>query len=564
MEKSTKISEREKIEPAAGNVKVLMRALSSLPGKEALDRILGFGKPQEVVQSLSAEDLYWLVKKIGEDDSLTLLALASDDQWQFLIDVEIWRKDRVDGNHAARWLTRLNRADSKRLVEWLWKENEDLAAFYLFHNIEVIPKPSDESFDIPEGFFTLDGSFFIRVLHPEYQETIEAVFREMAFQDFKRYQDLLSTFAYVLPSQIEEEMYRLKNVRLAEHGFLPYEDALSIYAPLSSEKFLIEQPIDFKSLSASRLPVTVPVLPFSNTIAETTFTEALAQVKDPSLQEKMMLEFAGLCNKILSADTLVVDSPDVLVKTCRKAAGYINIALEKLCESDISLTGPLLRTHSLVSFFRVGYGLARKRRHEVARWCPGSWFHSQGLTFAFWDDPWGPTLTGIMKKKPLFYVREKEEYREFMRLSEVEDCRTVFRRITVLDRLLKRLTELHPIDYPVLHKPALTFQPLLFTWWTRQVLRIDPGFSSVTPEQGKEFFRRVRMPAKNPPYRMHGFKKAFINDLLAPAAEFDQESAAILKDTLAHLWQDFHTEYAWIALTDLDERFSKYITISET
>ena len=36
----------------------------------------------------------------------------------------------------------------------------------------------------------------------------------------------------LIPSEIEEELFRLRNVRLAEKGFLPFHEAVGVYQPL--------------------------------------------------------------------------------------------------------------------------------------------------------------------------------------------------------------------------------------------------------------------------------------------------------------------------------------------
>ena len=64
--------------------------LLAAPGKKALRFILDSPTPAHLVQSLAEEDLFWLVQEIGPEDALPILSLASNDQWQYLLDVELW------------------------------------------------------------------------------------------------------------------------------------------------------------------------------------------------------------------------------------------------------------------------------------------------------------------------------------------------------------------------------------------------------------------------------------------------------------------------------------------
>jgi len=98
-----------------------------------------------------------------------------------------------------------------------------------------VVREGDEVLDLPNEFFTVDGVFYIRVAETRYRDTIEDMIKRMALEDSSRYQALLLGLAGVLPAETEEELYRLRNVRLAEHGFLPFEEAISVYSPLEPE-----------------------------------------------------------------------------------------------------------------------------------------------------------------------------------------------------------------------------------------------------------------------------------------------------------------------------------------
>ena len=216
-------------EPVSDEREMLLKELNNLPGNKILDRLLDMDKHREIVHSLSPGDFYWLVKKIGDEDCVPLLNLASADQWQYLIDLEIWKRDRVDVALSWNWVKRLQLADSRRLIKWLLGEGETFTCYHVFRSIELIViGDDDEAYSLPEGFFSLDGKIYIRVIDSKHQETIESIIREIARQDFTRYQSLILGLGGLLPAETEEKMYRMKNVRLAEHGFLPFEEAVSV------------------------------------------------------------------------------------------------------------------------------------------------------------------------------------------------------------------------------------------------------------------------------------------------------------------------------------------------
>ncbi|MDY6970777.1 MAG: DUF6178 family protein [Thermodesulfobacteriota bacterium] len=557
-------SEGKNTSPALIDRGALVSDLSTLSGGEILKRILECDTPQEAVQDMALMDFHWLVKKVGEDDCLPLLRLASVDQWQYLLDLEIWTRDRLNDVHLSVWIKRLIQADSRRLVRWLFGDGQALAYYYFFKAIEVITTTEDEAYDLPAGFFTLDGFLHLRVVDPEYKDSLEDIIRTMASEDFDRYQALFLGLAGILPTEFEEDMYRLKNVRLAEHGFLPFEEAVSVYAPLGPEALRIEEPPALPDMLVDAGDAAiVPVSPLHLAGTDNLLTEVVSKAIDTSFLDRIRLEFAGLCNQIVSADGLPVCELDVLINACQKAARHLNLAIERLCGRDILSAELLLKNNSLVSIFRVGFGLVLKLKWEAEQWVKGSWFRSQGLDTSFWGELWGGTLSGLLKSKPRHYMvpRGAEEYRDFEWLSDLGECLKILRRLIVLDSLLERLAALYTVDNGWIQSKDLTFHPILFDLWACRLLNLELRCSGIPLAEAKNFFRLLRAGKKNPPYHMPGFEKAFVRDFVAYTPNSDPEVASILEETLALVWRDFQEEHKRISLKDLDSRFTKFISI---
>ncbi|MGD9040047.1 MAG: DUF6178 family protein [Desulfobacteraceae bacterium] len=543
----------------------VMKALHPLTGGKILSRIMEHKNPAKLVRSLSSGDFFWLLKKVGEEDCLTLLELASEAQWEYLLDLEIWRKDRLDKARTSAWIKRLQQADPGRLVRWFLGQGEALASTHLFKSMEVIVvDKDDEAYNLPEGFFSLDGVFHIRVTDSEHRETIENILREMARTDNVRYQAFLTGLAGLLPAEMEEEMFRFRNVRLAEHGFLPSEEAISVYAPLDPSALRPEKSEGLPDiLEDEETRAMVPALPLYHTETENILTRAVFEIEDPVLMDKIRLEFAGLCNQVMSADGLMVPELDVLVSTCQKVARVLNLALERLCGKDLSKAQQAMGTHSFVDLFRVGFGLTLKLKWEAERWLKESWFFGQGLDTDFWEEPWGGTLAGLLDKRPQHYrgLTGKEAYKDFEWLSELGKSLEDLRRLMVLDGLIERLAATYPTDDELMGSPELTFLPLLFNPWSRILLDFEPSFSGITVEQAKTLFRRLRTGSEKPPFEMEGFEEIFVKDLMSYASGADPEATSILKDTLSYIWHEFREEYEWVLLDDLDARYSKFISI---
>ena len=541
------------------------REIFSPSGSVALSRILALEDPDTFVRNMAHVDLYWVVKKIGEEDALPVLQMASSAQWEFLLDLEVWKKDRLDLRQATAWIGRLLQADPDRLVRWLLSEGEYFTYFYLSRNLQVEFKSKDEMHDVEEGFITLDGIHYMRILDPEHEEVLRNLLQHIASKDYARYHAILMGLSGVAPAEVEEEMYRRRNVRLSEDGFLPYEEAISVYTALKKD-LLKKKPsppvVDSRPSQEDR--PEAPLMPILHLSENHLMMEAMRKSGDPLLLNRIALEFAGLCSQVFSAEGLSENTPEALVQTVRKAAGYVNVALERWSGGDLALCERVLRENPLLDLFRSGFSLALEVRWETEQWLKKAWFARRGFRPTFWEEEWGATLVGVVQKRPLLFDRSQKEerYRTFENLDEVETCRKTMRRLVVLDRVLERLVDRHPLEEKWSKDPLITFHNLLFNYWARKQMGFAAGFAPLSLDQVRDLFRLLRSGSQKPPYGMPGFKEVFVRDFMACAPDLESTDQAVLEETLGILWDKFTEEYALVGTADLDGRFLRFILSS--
>ncbi len=535
--------------------------LFALSPEKTIDFILEQKEARQLVQQLSFLDLYWLIKKIGEDDSIPLLGLASEEQWQYILDLEVWNRDRIDIKKVSIWLKRFMEADAERLAKWLITEDMEMFVYYyLYRSMEVLIGTDDNIYELSEDFFTLDGTFYLRLKDGAQQQMIEHLLKLIASQDFLKYQALLMTSRAILPASTEEELYRLRNVRIAEYGFLPFEEAISIYAPIDPMKLITKKGEKGKKevvIVDDEIRGMIPSFPMHQLQTQGTFYMAIQNIRDNMLMDRIRLEFAGLCNQIISADGLFLADYEDLKRICTKAAGYLSIAIESLCGDEVNRAIELIRNNTLVSIFRAGFGIPLKLKWEVEKWIKDSWFKKYDLELDFWGSEWGDILRGLLMKRPMYYVgiEDGEEYRPFESLSEVERCKDVFYGVRLLDQLFSRITSSYPLEKRDLIDPAMSFHPLLFTFWARKVLGLPLGFAKISMDQVREFFGILRSRDKMPPYRMQGFKERFIHDMEIYL------SGPEVEKVLSLLWDEFAEEYEEVDTKDIDERYLRFLIV---
>ena len=530
----------------------------SLPGSEALNRLLDHENALQIVRDMSRVDLFWLIKKIGDEDSLPLLRLASDDQWQYIMDLELWKRDRIGFKETVQWLDRFHKSDPERLARWLYSEDGNMLAHFFFNNILDVRIKEEQDYIPPDGFFTFDNLYYISILDKENEEVIEQMLRNLASEDYNRFQALLLGLGGVIPAEVEEEMYRLKGVRIAEDGYLPFEEAISIYS-FQSPDLLKQGGSGYRLFFPDEETVAlVPLTPLAYAEGDNVFSRSIAVIEDGASLERLRLEFAGLCNQIFSADTMVPEGIEDLVKVTRKAAGYLNIGLERLSGNDLKISEEFIRNNPLVAMFRVGFGMTLELKWEAEKQTRTSWFLHNGLNAGFWGEEWGGVLKGILMKRPLFY---RLEYRPFEALSEVKSAGDILLRVFLLDKLMEKISDSFALKTDMLKDPLLTFHTLLFHSWALRKLNLGDSFTPLSIEQARRFFTIIRGKESTPPFTLKGYKEIFMGDCMSLIQGMEPDKEALLQDTLTGLWEKFAEEYAMVDMDALDPRFIKYIII---
>jgi len=544
--------------------------LMSLSGKEALEVILEAPMPARLVQSLAEQDFFWLIQDIGPEDALPILARASNDQWQYLLDMELWHRDRLEHEAVDRWMALLMQADCDRFVAWAVHNNIELVELHLFRNLEVKVRARQEEApsDFGDGFFTLDDVFYVRVTDDKNAGTIRRFLEHLAAQDLDRYHNLLLEIGGLLPAETEEQVYRVRNVRLAEKGFLPFEEAIGIYQAMSPEQLTGQGPQAQKPEAPWNL---FPVVPVSGGLLIrdwSLFHKALRSVKDQAVLESLQSEFAALCNRIMSADCRVARDRQDLAAIVAKACGYLDIALERLAGPEPESAVALLSRFPLDNIFRVGYGAAVELKWKAEKWFHRSWFLSQGFGLDFWTEPWESLLEGLSAKRPRFFAGFSsptgEPFREFKALEEVTRGHQDLDRMIALDNLFRLVFAEGTAVRPAGALQPISYKNLLLTKWARDHLDLAGQVQPLNRVQLRTFFDQLWDQGPGPYMVKPEMKASFMQWVAFRAGVTTDEIQAPASPTapsLAGLFDELEHEYGAVSLDSLDPRYIKHFLV---
>jgi uncharacterized protein DUF6178 len=549
----------------------------SLEGMKALDAILDHPQPNALIHSFAEEDLAFLIHDIGPEDALDLLAMASDRQWEFIFDIETWEKDRINLNAVTQWMNLLLKADPQRFVHWAATEKSSLLEYLLFHSIEVFVREHDQDpSELGEDLTTYDDIFYFRIPETKYAEDAKAEFKELhqelltrmidqlAKTDHVFYQQTLLRAANVISAESEEEAFRLRNYRLAEKGFVPFHEAVGVFQPISVDhlkkrkKFIAEQP-DAESF------VPVPVNHTSMMGEDSLFSRLLAKITDINILQQLQIEFAGVCNQLIAAETHPVRSRDELKTIVKKACGFISIGLENLLLKDKAaeevMAEEYIITYPLIDLFRAGYGDVVTLRQQTKTWQKTSWVSAQKLPLSFWGERLVGVIGGLLINRPKFYDNNQtgELYREFETMADIEITGSILRDAMAYDRMLSAMA----IRTDEFSKDRfITCENLLMTLWVRHCLGLSPAMMPIPISVFRPFFTDLWESQKIPPVIKDSKKTDFLQWLAAESGFSEKKISQDLGNALELLFNDIAKDHGTIHPEDIDPRFITMFLLS--
>ena len=571
----TKKQKADPVQAKIAEVGRLSRRIMTEPALKALDTILDYPQPAALVHAFPEQDFHLLVREIGVNDAVHLLKLASNSQWEYLLDVEVWARDRIDLEALSRWAHLLMAVDSRRLVDWASSEKWRLFECLFHKEIDVvILEENDDPSDLDENFFTIDGMFYVRLrplsrdLAIDDPEAIEAFLKNrqqfvrsfltrLAENDFPRYQTFLLESVGLLLAEQEEETYRLRNVRLAEKGFLPFDEAVGVYQHLDLDdlKARDKRPPRDQQGEGRQTPHFVHSVPDG----AVPWAQAVTLLDDDLLRQSVAQEMAALVNQLVMADQQKIQSRDDLKQVMDKANGYVQIALERLAQKEgVDENQPVhmrryISQYALHDLFRLGFSQVLQIKWRADKWRIKAWFRTQKLPLSFWDQQWMGTLGGLLLKKPRYFSNRPDAlYTEFSALNEVTEAQSILEQVMAMDTFFSQLKL--PVKGP--RSTLLTWKNLLLTMWCRQRLNLPHKLASIDLKRFRPFFKHELMRFES---GVGGVRRSAKEDFLGWLSQKSGWTAGMIRDrvgvSLDHLFHQIEEQLGGVRPAHLDPRF---------
>jgi hypothetical protein len=103
-----------------------------------------------------------------------------------------------------------------------------------------------------------------------------------------------------------------------------------------------------------------------------------------------------------------------------------------------------------------------------------------------------------------------------------------------------------------------SFRVLLFRFWARGRLELEPGFAPLSEEHLRSLFEWLRADSGGPPYHLKSRKDVFVKDMTTHGVDLDPVWVGRVEQALGILWHEFTEEYLWVPAAELDTRFATF------
>ena len=332
------------------------RCVMQCPEDQKQNLLLLSEKAIEVVQMIPPEEIYQMVKVIGEEDALTVLSLASEQQLQFIFDLEWWIGDKFQPKRALGWVDLLDKCDEPKILEWFMTEEFDQKVMLMQALIKVYKQDEmTDSYEDTEGLphYTPDGIYDIFFTTEKYEPVKKLLALLVANQPSVFYSLMEAVIWYPLTPTVEKA-YQWRMSRISERGIPGIEEAMGVYSHLDADsvKLKVPDPENFSGADVYPLP---PQYILAHADSSTFLGQCMALLLDQVRLDTIHWELVCLANKVMVADRADPANLENRKKIIQKVLGYINIGLDLAAEGDSGKGRKLLERTWMQFLFQAGY-----------------------------------------------------------------------------------------------------------------------------------------------------------------------------------------------------------------
>ncbi len=453
--------------------------------------------PEQLVEQLPELEVFLTVKEVGEKDSLDLISLTTPEQFQYLLDLDFWKRDQLDPEKILHWMEILLESSEKKVTQFIHSTDSEFIALLLkkFLRITTLDGEHLEGMD-RISLFTLDQFYFIDFKGKETREVFEPFLRILYHIDGEGYRKLMESLICAIESELEETGYRLRNSRLNDYGFPDFEESLEIYHFVNPDSLTVEKMTpQVRDREETEKESPTFYLTFQN---EGPFLSSiLSKIDDPHEQDRLKQEITGLCNKAIVADAIDLSNIMGMERTIKKVYHTLNLGLQYLSKEDEIKAFEILPSLPIQRLFQCGVSATILLRRKAESILKGPWFSGDRENLVFLDSSHFEKMEGILRKRPALY--RDGIYEDFKNLQDLKEAEDFLESIEMITNFLGKQLNIYPHDLKGLDLSGcspedwreITLSTIFLTSLANQILKGTFEFEAIEQTQVKDFLYRI-------------------------------------------------------------------------
>jgi hypothetical protein len=311
------------------------------------------------LRAIPAEVLYSYVQEVGLADAAPAVALASAAQLRTFIDLDAWRQGEPDIGRLLLWLRAARGAGGKRWLRKLRALDVELLELLLHDRLGIHDiSDGEEPPDVARASFTTFDRYFLIELpdDPLEANALRQLVTDFYAADPTYAQRILTAVRSELPAELTEQAHRWREARLADLGFPPLFEALSLYSRID-----LRGPPPPSELPREAHDLTVASLKLPTLLEQA--LAALPAEEAGRVQAGLLL----LGNSALVADGVEPSDLTGARAVLERVAATLSLGLSELSGGDPAAAARIILEVALKRVFQVGGAPRRSpRRHRCA------------------------------------------------------------------------------------------------------------------------------------------------------------------------------------------------------
>lgn len=400
-----------------------LRAILAANGPERERLITMAADSAQLVRALTVDEFAGTVLDLGGEDAGEIIAMSSDAQLTYLLDLTGWVKEKLAPARYEAWVPIIIQGGTQRVRRWLSTTDVEVLSLVMAHWLRVEKwLASQDEQEPPDTLpsFTLDGVYFIDFHNKEMRDYAAQVLVVLKNDLPELYLRTLEAMLWESAAGMAEDASMWRSGRMADLGFPTREEAFELWAKSPPgedawEKLSTKDELSFMSDAPPRSDASLGLLP-----TEEVLPIVAGSLEGPALDRlRAELTYVANCGVVaLDADPA---EPDEVARSARESLGLANIGLGMLSGGDAQKAKEIVSRLGIAAMARRGAAGIRELNQRAWALASEGWLSKAPGAVLILDDPLDRWVAGLMFPRPRCYDPAMPEGREYRAFTGVID-----------------------------------------------------------------------------------------------------------------------------------------------